>query len=62
MYFLGILPTVQKLTFSPQILLEAFDSIYNEMICSFPSWINPHLSLVGLLFSGSGFRMVMILL
>jgi len=62
MYFLGMLPTMQKLTVAQQAVLEAFCSIHNYMIYSLSSWMNTHLSLLDVLFSGNDLRLVMILL
>lgn len=62
MYFLGILPTVQKLTVAQQTVLEAFCSIHDYMMYSLSSWMNTHLSLLDLLFSGNDLRVMMILL
>lgn len=62
MYFLGMLPTVQKLTVAQPTVLETFCSIQNYMIYSLSSWMNAHLTLLDLLFSGNDLRVVMILL
>ena len=57
-----MLPAVQELTVSQQTVLEVFCSIHNYMISSLSSWMNTHLSLLDLLFSGNDLRVVMILL
>lgn len=62
MYFLGMLPTVQKLAVAPETVLEAFCSMHNYMIYSLSSWMNTHLSLLDLLFPGNDLSVVVILL
>lgn len=62
MYFLGMLPTVQKLAVAQETVLEAFCSTHNYMIYSLSSWMNTHLSLLDLLFPANDLRVVVILL